>query len=137
MTALLDTNILIKMLSDDEPMHDWCVETVEARRSEGPALIPDIVFCEFSIGMASLNEVSEAIAQLGIERLTTDDEMLFRAGVAYRAYRQTDGVKTNVLSDFLIGAAASVHGLPLITTNRKDFVGYFPEVEVVSPEAAE
>jgi len=135
MTAFLDTNVLISLLDGNAQFHDWCVEAVQRKRAEGPALISDIVFCEFSIGMPDLESVVSAIRDLDLERIRASDRALFRAGTALREYKMKHGgPKSSVLPDFLIGAEAAVQGLPLITANPKDFVNYFPEMEVIRPE---
>jgi predicted nucleic acid-binding protein len=133
MTAFLDTNVLISLLDESAKFHEWCVEAVERKRAEGPALISDIVFCEFSAGMPSLESTLAAIGDLDLERIRASDVALFRAGAALKDYRTGAGTKSNVLSDFLIGAEAAVYGVPLITANPKDFVNYFPEMELISP----
>jgi len=133
MTTFVDTNVLIAILRPSEPHHAWSVEQLQKCKMGGPAIIADIVYCEFSIGMATKNDVDAAIAGLGLERLSESDEVLFRAGKAYKKYKESGGSKTNVLPDFLIGALAEVTGSPLITANKKDFVGYFPNVKIISP----
>jgi predicted nucleic acid-binding protein len=102
-------------------------------KANGPVIISDIVYCEFSIGMATQAHVDAAISNFGLERLRGNDAALFRAGVAYKLYKTRNGPKTNVLPDFLIGAIAEIAGAPLVTINQKDFVGYFPTVQIISP----
>jgi len=133
MTTFLDTNVLISLLNSREKYHAWSVAQLQSCKANGPAIISDIVYCEFSIGMATQAHVDAAISRFALERLRCSDAALFRAGVAYKQYRSRKGQKTNVLPDFLIGAIAEVVGAPLITVNPKDFVGYFPNVKVISP----
>ncbi|HEX3888870.1 MAG TPA: PIN domain-containing protein [Phenylobacterium sp.] len=133
MTTFLDTNILIALLNNQEQHHAWCVAQLGACKLNGPALISDIVYCEFSAGMASQAHVDAAIAQFALERMPSDDATLFRAGTAFRQYKANKGTKTNVLPDFLIGAIAEVAGAPLITANAKDFTGYFPTLQLIAP----
>jgi predicted nucleic acid-binding protein len=133
MTTFVDTNVLIAVLRPSEPHHAWSVEQLEKCKANGPAVIADIVYCEFSIGMATKDDVDAAVSELGLERLSESDEVLFRAGVAYKKYKESGGSKSNVLPDFLIGALAEINGSPLITANKKDFVGYFPGVKIICP----
>lgn len=135
MTTLVDTNVLIRALNPDDQMHDWCVDKLNECKLEGPVAISDIVYCELSVGMPSKQATDEAIAALAIERLPTSDDALFTGGRAFKRYKdEHQGPKLNVLPDFLIGAQASDTGAPLLTCNRKDFVGYFPDVDVIAPE---
>lgn len=134
MTTFLDTNVLLAALNDQEPHHEWAVEQIETSKAKGPTIVSNVVYCEFSVGMATKDDVDAAIDELGLERLAEDDEVLFRAGKAFKKYReQHGGQKVNVLADFLIGAMAEVSGGTLVTANGKDFVGYFPNLGLVTP----
>jgi predicted nucleic acid-binding protein len=133
MTTFLDTNVLIYLLDPGAEFHTWSVQELQSCKASGPAVISDIVYCEFSFGMATQNDVDAVVSQFGLERLRADDAALFRAGQAFAQYKSRCGNKTNVLPDFLIGALAEVAGAPLVTANHKDFVGYFPNLKVISP----
>lgn len=134
MTTFLDSCVVIALLSESEGLHAWSVAEVEKCKANGPAVICDIVYCEVSLAMETREELDEAITEWGIERITSPDDALFRAGRAFRKYREENkGPKLGVLPDFLIGATAEVHSAPLITDNIKDFAGYFPKVSLISP----
>lgn len=135
MTTFLDTSALIAALKPGEPHHEWSTAQIEVRRSEGPLVIADIVYGEFSISMDSREHTDAAVNALALERLVSSDDVLFRAGQAFKEYKRRNGTKTNVLPDFLIGALAAIEGAPLVTINPKDFTGYFPELQVISPPA--
>jgi predicted nucleic acid-binding protein len=57
----------------------------------------------------------------------------FLAGKAYRQYRRRGGIKSNVLSDFFIGAHAAVLGCALLTRDRRYYAAYFPTVRLIAP----
>lgn len=112
MTTFLDTSALLSAINHDEEHHDWSVAQIAARRAEGPLIIADIVYSELAAGMKSREETDAAIAEWALERLRSSDDALFKAGQAYKAYKDKkrgpgDPVKTNVLPDFLIGALGS------------------------------
>jgi predicted nucleic acid-binding protein len=66
--------------------------------------------------------------------LSCPDESFFRAGRAFKKYKdENHGQKTNVLPDFLIGAQAETAQAPLLTGNKKDFVDYFPNLNLICP----
>jgi hypothetical protein len=137
MTTFLDTNILIALLDHTHLHHTWAVEELINRKVEGPAIVSDIVYCELSVGMKDQAEVDEAITKLGLERTRCRDDALVRAGAAYREYKEVKkGPKLGVLPDFIIGAVAETAEAALMTVNEKDFTGYFPKVELVSPPKA-
>lgn len=134
MSTFLDTNIVIALLDEKSPHHKWSVDTLIARKAHGPAIVSDIVYCEVSIGMKDRSETDEAIARLGLERMPSKDAALFRAGRAYKDYKdKNSGPKMGVLPDFIIGALAEVENSPLMTGNTKDFTGYFPKVQLICP----
>ena len=133
MTTFLDTNVLISLLDEAHKFHQWSMAQFQDCKAKGPAIISDIVYCEFSVGMASKDDVDAAIEQFALERFEGDDVALFRAGVAFKQYKANAGPKVNVLPDFLIGAIAEVTGAPLLTANPKDFKKYFPNIKMISP----
>jgi predicted nucleic acid-binding protein len=133
MTTFIDTNILVSILNPKEKLHNWSITKLNECKAQGPAVISDIVYCELSAGMASQNEVDTAIKAFGLQRYASNDAALFRAGAAFKKYKGCKGTKTNVLPDFLIGALAETVGVPLLTANRKDFVSYFPNLQIIAP----
>lgn len=136
MSTFLDTNIIIALLYPKNDHHAWSVQELNKRKTEGPAILCDIVYCEFSVGMKSKAETDEAIKLLGLERLSYSDAALFRAGRAFMRYRDVNrGPKLGVLPDFLVGALAEVARIPIMTANPGDFRKYFPDVMVICPTA--
>jgi predicted nucleic acid-binding protein len=135
MTAFLDTNVFIALLNEHDQWHAWSVETVTDHKTRGPAIVSDIVYCEASVAMKERSELDRAINNWGLERLAENDDVLFRAGRAFKQYRdENKGPKLGVLPDFLIGATAEMFEAPLITANARDFIGYFPGVNLICPK---
>lgn len=135
MTTFLDSNIVIALINEHEPNHAWSVEELIARKADGPAVISDVVYSEITATMKDVAEVNSVIEALGLERYPSRDAALFRAGRAFKEYRgRTKGrQKSGVLPDFFIGAIAEVENAPLMTDNTRDFVGYFPDVVLITP----
>lgn len=135
MTTFFDTSVLFSVLNDNEVHHEWSVAELQVRQAQGPIVISDIVYTEFSIGMDTQADVDEAVAHLALDRFPRNDAALFRAGKAFKAYRSANRgkPKNRIIADFLIGAAADVCGAPLVTTNAKDFKTYFPNLQIVEP----
>lgn len=138
MTTFLDSSALFSAMNSAEVHHAWAVEQIAARRAEGPIIIADIVYSEISAGMASKEHTDAVITEWALDRIRGNDDALFRAGQAYKSYKnkkrgRDESPKSNVLPDFLIGAVAEVEGCPLITTNVGDFVKYFPDLNLIRP----
>jgi predicted nucleic acid-binding protein len=69
-------------------------------------------------------------------RLTVADiprPALFLAGQAFLRYRRAGGSRSNVLSDFFIGAHAAVERCPLLTRDVQRYRTYFPTVRLIAP----
>jgi predicted nucleic acid-binding protein len=111
------------------------VAELNKAKQAGPVIIPDIAYCELSVGLSSKEATDQAIAELALERYPCSDEAFFRAGRAFKKYKEEHrGQKNTVLPDFLIGAQASFEKCPLLTNNEGDFVGYFPEISLICPD---
>lgn len=134
MTTFLDTCAVIALLDETHQNHEWSVDEFQKCKQIGPAIICDIVYCEVSVGMATREALDEAIETLGIERISTPDDALFRAGKVFHHYKTANrGPKMGVLPDFLIGATAEAHGASLMTDNVRDYTRHFPTINFISP----
>ena len=136
LSACFDTSALIDLLHQDKPRHAAALAAFQRYKTTGMVFVTDVIFAEASIGMPSAAALRTALDELGIERLSSDDdEALYRAGQTYLGYKRAkgEGKKDGVLPDFMIGALAQAHGLALVTFNEKHFVNRFPELEVVVP----
>lgn len=136
MTAFFDTSAIVALANPTEVAHAWSLGEFTTRQAEGPIVISDIVYAEMSAGMNDKNAVDELIARFGFERAATDNTALFDAGQRFKIYKKV-GPKTNVLPDFLIGAAARSMGVPLVTANPKDFRNFFSGLTIVHPGGEE
>ncbi len=133
MATFIDTNVLIYLTKETDNFHLWAKEIVAKYREDGPIVISDIVYCEFSVAMRDVTTTNVVIRELAIERLRFSDVALYEAGQAFKLYRSRGGDIGRVLSDFLIGAQASSESAALITGNARDYKIYFPELELVTP----
>jgi len=131
MTTFIDTNIIVYLLQESSPFHDWAKNAVA--NADPPIIASDIVYSELSIGMADIAETDAAISNLAIERLPFSNDALFLAGRAYKKHCENGGSKSNVLSDFLIGAQAQAEEAPLLTNDVKNYKSYFPAVVLIKP----
>lgn len=134
MTVLLDTSVLIGLIKPSDGWHKWATEKFPQSKQDGPLLLADVVFAEWSIAMRDRKEVDTTIAELGLQRYRCTDDALYRAGQAFREYKDTrKGQGKRVLPDMIIGAIAEVENIPLATTNPADFTSYFPHVQLIAP----
>ena len=132
MTAFIDACILIIAMKPNEDRYEWCLDAMANARINGPLIVSDVAYSEFSGGMESKEAADQVTLDLRLERLPFSDEVLFRAGQAYVEHVRRGGTRSTVLPDFLIGAQALIEDAPLITTNGRDFRSYFPQIAIIA-----
>lgn len=132
--TLVDTNVLLDVLSRDRTWFDWSVAAMAACSRDGPLLINDVIYAELSACMSSQAKVDKAVEGLEVRLDRTPIDALFLAGQAFRRYREAGGVRTGVLPDFFIGAHAQAAGLSLLTRDTRRYRTYFPDVRLIAPE---
>lgn len=130
---LVDTSVLLDVLTGDPMWADWSESQLEAARLRGRVAINEIVYAELSIRAARMEDVDAALQDLEIEVLTTPRAALFMAGKVFAQYRARGGARSGVLPDFFVGALAAVERLPLLTRDARRVRSYFPTVEVFAP----
>ena len=130
---LVDSNVLLDILSDDPTWRSWSERRVRDALLEGDVGINAIIYAEVSVGFRSRETLDTALAASQVTRLELPYEAGFLAGHAYRRYRRAGGVRASPLPDFYIGAHAEVAGLTVLTRDVSRFRTYFPSVRLSSP----
>jgi predicted nucleic acid-binding protein len=130
---LIDSNILIDVLSNDPDWLDWSVAALDQRGALGVMLVNEVIFAELSVRMQSETELVEALNGFNVEFARTPTQALFVAGKTYRRYREAGGTRTGVLPDFFIGAHAQIVQCPILTRDVRRYRTYFPDVELITP----
>jgi len=130
---LVDTSVLLDVLTDDPVWADWSQSALEHASSKGDLGINDIVFSELSIRFETVEALDSAVAPMGLRHAPIPRAALFLAGKAFLRYRQQRGTRTGVLPDFFIGAHAAVADCPLITRDTRRIAHYFPRVTLIAP----
>ncbi len=131
---LVDTNVLVDVASGDPKWKEWSIDAMtKAMRERGPLVINAIIYAEFSLGFATSAACDAEIERFGTVFMDLPRLAAFRAGVAFREYRQRGGARTNPLPDFFIGAHASALEIPILTRDVVRYRSYFPEIQVVGP----
>jgi len=131
--TLVDTNVLLGLVTDDVRWADWSIAQLDAAALRGRLAINDVVYAELSVRFATIEALDAMLDQAGIVIETMPRPALFLAAKVFRSYRSSGGGKTGVLPDFFIGAHAAVAGLPLLTRDARRYRTYFPSLELVTP----
>jgi predicted nucleic acid-binding protein len=132
--TLVDSNVLLDVVTDGEAWADWSQEQLEQAASAGPLIINNVIYAEISTRYSTVEGVDAMLRNLNIDLATIPRTALFLAGKAYLRYRGAGGLRTGVLADFFIGAHAAVEQLPLLTRDARRYRTYFPTVELITPE---
>ena len=110
---------------------------LDAAAIRGPVLINAVVYAEFSIGYARIEEIDRVLADTGLQLTEMPRAALFLAGKVFQRYRGRGGSRTGVLPDFFIGAHAAVAQLPLLTRDPRRYRTYFSGIVLIAPDETE
>lgn len=123
---IVDTNVLVDVLEDDPDWAEWSIAQMRGLSRIHELAINPIIYAELSLAFQRFEDLDEVVSELELRFVETPRPALFLAGKAFARYRRRGGVKTNVLSDFLIGAQAAVMGVPILTRDTSRYRSYFP-----------
>ena len=159
MTTAVDTNVLIDILFMDERFHQISIDKLKEATEDGQSIICEVVMAELSSAFIKKgrdeNDLILFLSEANIEFVPSNIEVLFQAGRAWSLYtskkksssicpecgKNIDLVCINcgrkifwrqhIISDFLIGAHASLHADRLLTRDRGYYKLYFPEINIM------
>jgi predicted nucleic acid-binding protein len=132
-SLLVDTCVLLDILTDNPTWAEWSAGTVAAARDEGELVINPIIYAEVSAGFERIEEVDAALPAADFRREPLPYQAGFLAARAFVDYRRRGGARSSPLPDFYIGAHAAVSRYRVITRDTARFRTYFPRVELLTP----
>jgi predicted nucleic acid-binding protein len=133
-STLVDTCVLLDILTDDAKWADWSANAVAEAGDVGDLVINPIIYAEVCAGFDRIEDVDAALPAADFLREALPYPAGFLASRAFVTYRGRGGLKSSPLPDFYIGAHAAVNRYRLITRDTARFRSYFPSVELVAPE---
>lgn len=131
--VLIDSNVLLDVLSDDPVWGTWSAGTLARVADREILVINALVYAEVSVRFETLEALDEALPAETYRREALPYEAAFLAGQAFLEYRRAGGVRRSPLTDFYIGAHAAVAGYQLMTRDAGRYRTYFPRLEVIAP----
>ena len=132
-TTLVDSNVLLDVLTEDDEWFDWSADRLEAAASSGGIVINPIVYAELAAGFQRIEELEEALPSTYYRRVPLPWEAAFLAGRCFVKYRRQGGARRSPLPDFYIGAHAAIAGLTLLTRDSRRYRHYFPKLRIIAP----
>ena len=134
MTVLVDSNVLLDLMTEDARWFQWSADAIERAADTARLVINPMIYAEVSIRYHRIEDLEAALPSAMIEREPVPYEAAFLAGKCYLAYRQRGGTRRSPLPDFFIGAHAAVAGYQLLTRDASRYRTYFPRLTIVAPE---
>ncbi|HEX7362466.1 MAG TPA: type II toxin-antitoxin system VapC family toxin [Bryobacteraceae bacterium] len=131
--VLVDSNILIDILTNDANWSDWSVRALAECSEHAALVINPIVYAEVSIGYTNIEALDAALPLTLYRREPLPWEAGFLAGKCFLRYRRSGGLRNSPLPDFYIGAHAAVARLALLTRDPRRYRSYFPKLEILAP----
>ncbi len=131
--VLIDSCVILDLLTNDPKWANWSESILEQYSQTNTLYINSIIYTELSMGFNKIEELEEAILQLGVKVIEMPREALFLTGKAFLKYRKNKGTKNSPLPDFFIGAHSTVSKFNLITRDLSKYKTYFPQVKLIHP----
>lgn len=131
--TLVDSNVLLDILTEDPAWLDWSVHALSAAAEAGPLFINPIIYAEVSIRFSRVEDLDAAFPAGDFRRLDLPWAAAFLAGKAFVTYRRKGGTRTSTLPDFFIGAHAAIGSMGLLTRDEGRYRTYFPSVHLTTP----
>lgn len=129
--VLVDSNIIIDLLTENAQWFDWSAEQIERLAESNHLYINPIIYAEISVPFQKIEDFRDTMIDFVSIPLT--EEIAFLAAKAFERYKRNGGSKNSLLPDFFIGAQAAIQKLTLLTRDTKRYAAYFPTVELVAP----
>jgi len=132
--TLIDTNVLLDLVTDDPVWAEWSIRQLDAAAVRGILTINTVVYAELSVRFGRIEDLDAVLDEAGISLVDIPRSALFLAGKVFQHYRAAGGSRNGVLPDFFIGAHAAVVGMPLLTRDVQRYRSYFPSVTLLAPQ---
>jgi len=132
MPCLVDSNIILDIVTDDPAWSVWSDQAITLHQSQG-LLINPVIYSELCAGADSPDEVDVVMRKLKLGYQEIPRKALYLASKAFLSYRRQGGNKTSPLPDFFIGGHAEALGIPILTRDTARYQTYFPKVTLICP----
>jgi len=133
MISSIDTNILLDVFLPDNRFAAGSAKLLKLAYDEGAMIICDIVYAELVPQFEDRRSLDDTLATIHVSLSSLDRDIALVAGERWARYRRSGGRKKRIITDFLIGAHATIRAERFLTRDRGFYKSYFPELRVISP----
>ena len=130
----VDSSVLIELLSG-AGLADATEAALRNALAHGPVVVCDVVVAEVCSSLQGGDQAMQALEDMGIRFLETEQKAAIRAGEMQRRYRSRGGQRQRTVPDFIVGAHALLQCKALITSDAVFFRDYFKGLKVINPSA--
>lgn len=131
----VDSSVLIELLSAAD-LADAVEAALRDALAHGPVVVCDVVVAEVCSSLQGGDQAMQALEDMGIRFLETEQKAAIRAGEMQRRYRSRGGQRQRTVPDFIVGAHALLQCKALITHDAAFFRDYFKGLKVIDPAVA-
>jgi len=132
MITAVDTNVLLDIFLPDKKYAEESGRLLKAAYNEGALLICNIVYAELVPQFGERSLLDATLATLNITVSSIDLDIAFVAGEKWELYRRSGGKRQRIITDFLVGAHATLKADRFLTRDRGFYRSYFPELKFLS-----
>lgn len=133
MITAVDTNVLLDVFGADPTFGATSKEALGASLDAGRLVVCDLVWAETVAAFPDEQAAEQALGELKVAFVATEQRAAARAGTAWRQYRRAGGNRNRLVADFLVGAHALTQADRLLTRDRGFFRTYFSDLTILDP----
>ena len=133
MATLVDSNVILDVVTDDADWGDWSASMLSSAAQSGRLIINPLIYAEVSGGFDRIEDLDDAVPPEYFTREPLPWPAAFLAAKAFIKYRRRGGARSAPLPDFYIGAHAALAGYTLLTRDARRYRTYFPKLRIVAP----
>jgi predicted nucleic acid-binding protein len=129
----VDSSVVLDVFSGDPHFGPASKAALEAALQTGTLVACPVVWAELRAHFGDQKSFAAAVAAAEIHFDPFDQECSELAGDVWRAYRRRGGTRTQLGSDFLVGAHARRRAERLLSRDRGFLRSYFKDLVLVVP----